>query len=68
VALQGRPVLEQFDIARQAGEQGRGLVREFKGIVIAKDLKITFTRAPGTKAGPVLAGVELLAEQPLAAK
>ncbi len=68
VALQGRPVLERFDIARVAGGQRGGVVREFTGIVIAKDLKITFTRAPGAKAGPVLSGVELIAEKPLAAK
>ena len=68
VALQGRPVLERFDIARVAGGQRTGVVREFTGIVIEKDLKITFTRTPGAKAGPVLSGVELIAEKPLAAK
>jgi len=43
-------------------------VREFKGVIIGKDLKISFTRAPGAKAGPVLSGVELLAEKPLVVK
>ena len=33
-----------------------------------RDLKITFTRAPGAKAGPLLCGVELIAERPLAEK
>ena len=68
VALQGRAVLTQFDIARTAGGGQRGVVQEFKGVVIAKELKITLTRAPGAKAGPVLSGVELIAESLTAEK
>ena len=68
VALQGRTVLPQFDIARAAGGDRSGVVREFKGIVIQKDLKITLTRAPGAKAGPALSGVELIAERLAAGK
>ncbi len=68
VALQGRAVLTQFDIAREAGGSQRGVVQEFKGVVIAKELKITLTRAPGAKAGPVLSGVELIAERLTAGK
>ena len=68
VTLQGKPVLENFDVVTAAGGARRGVVKEFKGVVIAKDLKITFTRAAGAKAGPVLSGVELIAEKPQAAK
>ncbi len=68
VALQGRTVLPQFDIARVAGGNRSGVVREFKGIVIQKELKITLTRAPGAKAGTVLCGVELIAERLTAGK
>ena len=68
VALQGRPVLEQFDIASAAGGSQRGVVKEFKGVVIQKDLKITLTRAPGTLTGPLLCGVELIAERLAAGK
>lgn len=68
VALQGRTVLANFDIVAAAGAPQRGVVKEFKGVVIAQDLKISFTRAPGAKAGPLLCGVELIAEKPLAAK
>jgi outer membrane protein assembly factor BamB len=68
VAMQGQPVLANFDIVATAGTPQRGVVKEFKGVVIAKDLKITFTRASGAKAGPLLCGVELIAEKPLAAK
>jgi Malectin domain/PQQ-like domain len=68
VALQGRSVLEKFDIVSVAGGAQRGVVKEFKGVVIQKDLKITLTRTPGTLAGPLLCGVELIAEQLTAGK
>jgi len=44
------------------------VVKEFKGVVIQKDLKITLTRTPGTLAGPLLCGVELIAEKLTAGK
>jgi outer membrane protein assembly factor BamB len=68
VALQGRSVLEKFDIVSVAGGAQRGVVKEFKGVVIQKDLKITLTRTPGTLAGPLLCGVELIAEKLTAGK
>lgn len=68
VALQGRSVLEKFDIISVAGGAQRGVVKEFKGVVIEKDLKITLTRTPGTLAGPLLCGVELIAEKLTAGK
>ncbi len=63
VALQGRTVVEKLDVAREAGGSGRGLVKEFNGVVIQKDLRIGLTRAAGSQAGPVLCGVELIAER-----
>lgn len=68
VALQGRSVLEKFDIVSVAGGAQRGVVKEFKGVVIQKELKITLTRTPGTLAGPLLSGVELIAEKLTAGK
>ncbi len=68
VALQGKPVLDKFDIVSAAGGTQRGVVKEFKGVVIQKDLKITFTRAPGAMAGPLICGVELIAERLTAEK
>lgn len=68
VALQGKTVLSNFDVVAAAGAPQRGVVKEFKGVVIAKDLQLTFTRAPGAKAGPLVCGVELIAEKPLGAK
>ncbi len=58
VLLQGKTVLENFDLAKEGGN----VVREFKGIVIGKDLRLTLKSAPGAKAKPVLSGVEFLAE------
>jgi outer membrane protein assembly factor BamB len=68
VSLQGRPVLENFDIAKAAGGSSRGVVKEFKGVIVEKSLQVALSRAPGTQAGPVLCGIELIAEQPAPAK
>ncbi|HRK13323.1 MAG TPA: PQQ-binding-like beta-propeller repeat protein [Prosthecobacter sp.] len=62
VAIQGKTVLESFDIAREAKTPGATLVREFPGIEIGGELSIRLTAAPGSKAPPVLCGVEFLAD------
>jgi outer membrane protein assembly factor BamB len=62
VLLQGKPVLENFDVAREAAKAGGGIVREFRGVKIAADLRIVLQAAPGSKAPPVLCGVEFAAE------
>jgi len=62
VSLQGRRVLEGFDIARAAGGTNRPVVREFKGIGIKDDLKITLTPAGAAQAEPLLNGIEIIAE------
>jgi beta-galactosidase len=60
VRLQGRPVLEHFDVAKEAGGPWRGVVREFRGVeaadgVLAIDL--------GAERGEtLLSGVEAAAE------
>lgn len=58
VMLQGETVLENFDPAKEGGS----VVREFKGVVIGADLRLTLKSAPGSKAKPVLCGVEFVAE------
>jgi outer membrane protein assembly factor BamB len=62
VALQGKRVLENLDIARETGANGGTLVREFRGVKIGSDLRIALTAAPGSAAPPVLNGVEFIAE------
>lgn len=62
VALQGREVLNSFDIAAAAGGPCVVIAKEFRGVPVSDDLSITLTPAPATHAPPLLCGVELLAE------
>ncbi len=58
VTVQGRRVLNNFDIAQHAGSDGRGIVREFSGINSARNLTLTLTPLIGQ---PVICGIEVLA-------
>jgi len=62
VLLQGRVVLKAFDVLRAAGAPNHGVVREFKGVCIADDLEIRFRKAPSSKLGSILSGVEIVLE------
>ena len=62
VSLQGSPVLEGFDIAKEAGGANRPVVKEFKGIGVKDDLRVTLTPAGANQAGPLLNGIEIIAE------
>lgn len=63
VNIQGQQVLTNFDIVKEAGRPNRTLVKEFKGVKVAKELTVTFTPSPGTEAKvPLICGLELLAE------
>jgi outer membrane protein assembly factor BamB len=63
VALQGRTVLHGLDVSSEAGGPGRGLLKEFRGVEIGQDLKITLRPDPSAAvAETVLCGVEVLAE------
>ena len=59
VAIQGREVLKEFDIAAAAGGSFRPVVREFKGIRVQRDLTITLSAVKGK---PLLCGIEIRAE------
>ena len=61
VSIQGRQVLETFDIVKEAGGINRPVVKEFKGINVKDDLRITLTPAAG-QAAPLLCGIEIIAE------
>jgi hypothetical protein len=64
VALQGQTVLHEFDISRAAGGPRRGVVKEFHGIKVSKDLTVTLTPADVAPASePVLCGVEVIADR-----
>jgi len=61
VSLQGKQVLKDFDIVRAAGGANRrAVMREFKGVQIANDLKISMNPSKGTA---LLCGIEIVSEQ-----
>jgi len=62
VSLQDRQVLEAFDIVKEAGGVNRPVVKEFKGINVKDDLKVTLTPATAGQASPLLCGIEIIAE------
>lgn len=59
VHLQGKEVLRDFDIYKEANGSRRIVVKEFRGVEIDRLLKITFQRKVDR---PVLCGVEVIAE------
>jgi outer membrane protein assembly factor BamB len=62
VSIQDKQVLQEFDIAGQAGGINRTVVKEFKGIDVKDDLRIALTPTAESSAGPLLCGIEILAE------
>jgi len=62
VSLQDRQVLETFDIVKEAGGANRPVVKEFKGINVKDDLRVTLTPVTAVQAGPLLCGIEIIAE------
>jgi len=62
IALQGREVVKDFDIAAEATGK-RGVVKIFTGVRAGSALDIAFTPSgPAAETGPVLCAVEVLAE------
>ena len=59
VLLQGKTVLENFDIVREAGGAQRIVVREFDGIASEGRLQINLKPRSGK---PLLCGIELIAQ------
>lgn len=58
VALAGKPVLDHFDVAKEAGGSRHMIVKEFDDISLGGELSISLT---ATKGEPVLSGVEVVA-------
>ncbi len=63
VALQGQTVLKDFDVVKQADGRMRGIVKEFRGVKLMGYLTIALTAKVGQKHGPILSGIELIAEK-----
>ena len=58
VRLQGRTVLDDFDIALTAGQTSRTIVKEFTGVSVRDKLTVTL-ESNGTRLPPVLSGLEV---------
>ena len=58
IALQGKPMAENVDIARDSGDNNSALVREFTNIAAGRSLKLDLTARAGR---PVLSGIEVVA-------
>ncbi len=63
VSLQGQVVLNNFDIVAVTGSQNRGVMKEFKKVAVPGPLTVAFTRSPASQFGPLISGVELVAEE-----
>jgi len=62
VFLQGKPVLKDFDIVKDAGGINRCVVKEFRNILVKDDLKVGLKPAADSQVGSVLCGIEIIAE------
>ncbi len=60
VALEGKPVLESFDIVKEAGGRNRVLIKEFKNVPAGAELQIELTPVVGKT---LLSGVEVVASE-----
>lgn len=61
VRLQGKKVLRDFDVVKTANGRMRGIVKEFKGIMLGRTLELEFTAKSGVS---ILSGLEILHETP----
>jgi len=67
VKLQGKVVLDDFDILAASGGKNRALVREFKGILAVDTLKLELVSDAKDMKGPsapTISGMQILAEKP----
>ncbi|MEZ5433669.1 MAG: malectin domain-containing carbohydrate-binding protein [Verrucomicrobiales bacterium] len=61
VRLQGKTVLKDFDIAREATADAAMVIKEFADIPVGAELRIELVPASGSSHPPVLGGVEFIA-------
>jgi len=61
IGLQGKTVLQEQDIVKDAGGRMRGIIREFRKIKVGRTLELVLTARSGL---PVLSGIELRLETP----
>ncbi len=64
VALQGKEVLKDFDVVREAGGPLRSVVKEFHGVPVTSSLTVTLRpSATASVRAAVLCGIEVRAEE-----
>ncbi|MCE9532928.1 MAG: malectin, partial [Planctomycetes bacterium] len=61
VSLQGQAILDNFDIVKEAGAAHRGVIREFKGVMVTDEIKVLLKPTANSKP-PLLSGIEIVAE------
>lgn len=61
VALQGKAVLQDFDVVQAAGIRNRTVVKEFRGIEVLDNLEVSLLPVRGKS--PLLCGIEVVREQ-----
>lgn len=59
VSIQGKNVLDNFDIVKQAGGPGRIISKEFRGVKVRDKLKVDFS---GSNSTPVISGIKIVME------
>ena len=62
VAIQGRTLLRDFDIAAEGGTRCAPVVKEFGGVRATDRIRIALSSSAGTERLPVLSAVELVEE------
>ncbi len=62
ISIQGKEVLKDLDLVKEAGGSNRAIIREFKGIEVSGALAIALTATPGSKPA-LLCGIEIISEE-----
>jgi hypothetical protein len=66
VRLQGKPVLEDFDVVEAAGGRDRAVCKEFEGVEVSDRLVIELlpkTANPAPEQAPIVQGVEIVRQR-----
>jgi len=61
IAIQGKTLLEDFDIVKEAGARNIGIVKEFAAVTVADVLSISL-KPKAEDCETVICGIELTAE------
>ncbi|HGJ64093.1 TPA: hypothetical protein ENS27_01745 [bacterium] len=63
IAIQGKKVIENFDIVDESGSQDSPIIKEFKGIMVKDNLTIDFIPSKDSKNAQLICGIEIKAER-----